>query len=402
MQTTGRRFSALNLISQVRGTSSPKPKYFSLIDLGSDTIKVAVVEVGAGRVAVLGHSLATTQGRNVAGGRAEAAALAATVNGALKEAEDASAAIAGQKVVPDHALFILPGRTLAGKLFTVKQRRPDPAQAIGQREVEALWERATRLAQQGLPALPEVNADWIPQTISPAGLWLNNRLVNDLIGLQGQTISLAVYGVICQPAIVRGLEQLAERLELTIYRMVPACQALTAVIPAREALVFDIGWGGTDCYLIRHDALVAAGHAFMGGDFFTRALAKVFKHNVADAEALKLAYSSSGVLSDKDKALVERGLRAAYRRWAGLVIETINHFEIGDMLPGQIYFAGGSVLLPGLQIFLLERLKAAGFTFDRAPDLTNLGDSPLPGYSHAPTAFRGMLFAPVLSLAKVV
>ena len=135
-------------------------------------------------------------------------------------------------------MFILPGRTLAGKLFTVKQRRSDPAQTINRQEIDALWERATRLAQQGLPALPEVSADWIPQTISPAGLWLNDRLVNDLIGLQGQTISLAVYGVICQPAIIRGLEQLAERLELSIYRLVPACQALTAVVPAPNGAGF--------------------------------------------------------------------------------------------------------------------------------------------------------------------
>ena len=78
-----------------------RPQYLSLIDLGSDTIKVAVVEVTARRVEVLGHCLATTDGRDVAGGRSEAAALAATVNGALKEAEDASVAIAGQKVVPD-------------------------------------------------------------------------------------------------------------------------------------------------------------------------------------------------------------------------------------------------------------------------------------------------------------
>ena len=62
----------------------------------------------------------------------------------------------------------------------------------------------------------------------------------------------------------------------------------------------------------------------------------------------------------------------------------------------------GAPCCPGLQLFLLEHLKATGFSFDRAPDLINLGESPLPGYGHAPTAFRGMLFAPALSLAKTI
>lgn len=392
----------LRLLPKTRSTGDGGPEYYSLIDLGADTIKVAVVEVQNDQVKVLGNSLATTEGRDIAGGRAEAAALTAAVNGALREAEDASETIAGRKIVPDKALFILPGRSLAGKLFMIKQRRTNRSQPISQKEVDMLWERAIRLARQGLKMLPDVGADWVPHTVTPAGLWVDGHLVNDPLGLQGASLSLSVYGVICQPAIIRALKQLAERLELEIHRMVAASQALAAIIPTRDALAFDIGWSGTDCYLVRHDALVAVGRTFRGGNFFTRSLAQAFKYDLAAAESLKLAFSSNNVLSKQDTILVRQKLHPVLEQWADLAIETIVNLSGLESLPGQLYFVGGGAVLPGLKSYLLQTMQQAGLTFERAPEITNLGEAPLNGFSHAPTGFRGMLFALVLSLAKTI
>ena len=392
----------LSLSPRPFSASRATPEHYSLIDLGADTIKVAVVAVTGDQVTVLGNSLAAAGGRDITGGRAEAAALTAAVNGALQEAEDASEIIAGQKIVPDKALFVLPGRSLAGKLFTVKQRRINRSQPIAQHEIDLLWERVLRLARQGLKTLPGVGADWLPHTVTPAGLWLDGRLVNDPLGLQGALLTLSVYGVICQPAIIRALEQLAERLELEVYRLTAAAQSLAAIAPAKAALILDVGWSGTECCLIRHDALVAVGRAFMGGDFFTRSLAKTFKYDLAAAEALKLAFSSNDVLSEENTVLVRQRLQAALDRWADLVVETIYSLNGSQPLPGQLYFVGGSAVLPGLKEALLRHLKQVGLTFERAPEMINLGETPFQGFSHAPTGFRGLLFALALSLVKTI
>lgn len=388
-----------------RKAGQATPRHFSLIDLGSDTIKVAVVEVDAGQVQVLGHSLVPANSRDVAGGRAQAAALAGIINGALQEAEDASEARLGTKVVPDNCLFALPGRTVAGRIFTVNQRRAVPSSPIAQKELDSMWGRVVKLANQQLTSLPKTTADWMPQMATPAGLWLDGQLVNDPIGLRGGQLSLSAYAMACHPAIVRGLEQLAEKLEVDIYQLVPAPQTLATIIPAREALVFDIGAGGTDCLLVRHDALVAAGRVQMGGAFFTRSMANAFKCSFDDAEALKVAFASD-VLSEADRALVRQSLAQPVKRWRTAVAETLAGIIPVDnersRLPGDVYFVGGSAVLPGLKNQLVLGFKEAGFGFSREPEFSRLGETPLKDFHHEPVGFRGILFAQALSLAKTI
>ena len=397
-------FPPLRWLNRPRPDAPSPPRHLSLLDVGTDTVKVAVVQVDEGRVTVLGHSLAPTGGRDVTGGRAQAAALASVVNTALQEAEDVTEARAGRKIVPDDALFLLPERALRGACFTVKQQRAQPAEPITRKELDALWERLLRLARQKLPALPGVGADWVPQTVTPAGLWLDGHLVNDPPGLQGRSLSLSAYGTICRPAILRGLQQLADRLEVNIYRLVPASQALATIVPARDALALNVGANGTDICLIRRDALIAARHISLGGAFFTQAMSRAFRCTPADAEALKVAFASQA-LSEGDVELVRRSLQQPLRRWGGAAADAIGAMlgvEAETVLPGSLYFVGGSALLPGLQDALLAALKEAGFAFERSPETGNLGQSALPGFRNEPSGFRGLLFAPVLSLARTV
>ncbi len=398
------KLPSLRLLSKERAAARPTPKYFSLIDLGTDTVKVAVVEVQAEQVAVLGHSLTSAQGYNIAGGRAQGAKLADVVNSALQDAEDATEALAGRKIVPDHALFLLPDPDQSGKLFTVTQRRDNRRQPVTQAELDALWERALRLTRQGLFELPKVGADWLPQTVTFAGLWLDGRLVNDPPGMFGRELTLSVYGTICPPAIVRALEKLAERLELEIYRLIPASQALAEIVPVKNALVLDVGAESSKCALIRRGALTAVGVAPLGGNFFNRAMCRSFKCRFDDAESLKVAYTSQA-LSELDNSLVRRSLHRPLKEWAAAMVEAIGQMlnAAGEtQLPCRLYFVGGSAILPGLQDYLLDALKELDYTFKRAPEIAFLGEAPLPGYAHNPTDFRGILFAPVLSLAKTV
>ncbi len=393
-----------SFFSKHRAPAPRPPQYFSLIDLGADTIKIAVVQAQDDQVTVLGHSLISAQGYNIAGGRAQGAKLAEVVNSALQDAEDATEALAGRKIVPDHALFLLPDRSQSGKLFTVKQQRDNRRQPVTQAELDALWERALRLTRQGLFDLPNVGADWLPQTVAFAGLWLDDRLVNDPQGMFGRELTLSVYGTICPPAIVRALGKLAERLELEIYRLIPASQALAGVTPAKNALLFDVGAEGSNCSLIRHGALTATGSASLGGNFFNRAMCRSFKCNFDDAESLKVAYASQA-LSDLDNSLVRRSLHRPLTEWAEAMTEAVCQLlaAAGEtQLPCQLYLVGGSAILPGLQDYLLGALKELDYTFKRAPEMTLLGEAPLAGYAHPPTGFRGILFTPVLSLAKTI
>ncbi|OQY45513.1 MAG: hypothetical protein B6242_10270 [Anaerolineaceae bacterium 4572_78] len=395
------KFPPSDLPLQHQSPMQPMPTYFSLVDLGMDTIKVAVVESGQDEINVLGHGVISAKGRNIIAGRAEMATLTAQVNNALQTAEDGTEKIHGYKVVPDHVIFALPNHALVGKQFTVNQRRTMPKAPITNEEMNIVWERIIRLARRGLMNMPNVNDEWHPQTANLAGLWIDNHRVNDLLGLSGTSISLSIYAVSCQPAWIQALEKLAEWLELEIFLMVAASQSLATIVPTKNALVFNIGVSGTDCYMICHDTLHESRHVALGGGFFTVALRNTFGCDFQSAEALKLAFSA-GTLSQKDIQLVEHAFEEPFQRWVSDVSQTISVMCADRIVPHDIYFVGGGAVLPNLDKYLLSILKTSNLNFEHTPHITYLGNQPLKGFTHDPVGFRGVLFAPVLSLAKTV
>lgn len=353
-------------------------------------------------IRVLGHGLAEAHGKDIAGGRAQAAALADVTNRALQAAEDATEAAIGRKVVPDDAVFLLPSRALAGTTATASRRRPPRSDAITANELDALWEKAVQKTRQRLQTLPDTGTDWVIQNITQTELRLDGKLVSDPVGLRGRNLSLGAYGVICHPATIRGIEQLAERLDLNIYRLVPTPQALATLITDSDALVFDVGAGGTDCLRVHHSALVNMERVLFGGNFFSRHLSNQFKCDLADAEALKIAFGTDALV-ENDVRLVRRGLEEPLMRWATEVVSAVNRLlppADSPLLPSHLYFTGGSAILPGLKNMLLYALKDAGRTFENPPQIANLGEHSLAGYRYHPGGLRGVLFAPVLSAAK--
>lgn len=372
--------------------------------MGADTVKAVVVAARSGQVQVVGHGLAASHGHDLVGGRREAAALTAATNEALIQAEDGAEPVLGYKLVPDDVLFVVPNRATRHELITVRQTRAQPRTPIVAAEVAALWNRAERLARQQLAAAstPAGGGQWRPLAVTTAGLWLDGHLVTEAEGLSGQELVCSVFGVAVQAAAWRAFERIAARLELSVFDLVAASQALATVIPRREALVLDVGVTGTDCYILRHDALVAAGRAPFGGAFFTQALSRAFGVDEAAAEALKVAYGA-GALSEEDVELVERGLQPALQRWRKAVADELQRLANGTPLPGHLYFVGGGSFLPGLQRGLLTWLSAnTEPTFEHAPEIEALGEGRLPGVQGGPSGPRGILFALALSLANTL
>ncbi len=402
-ETLNLKHWTLNRIKPTGKRNPAPPRFLSLIDMGLDTVKAAVVDMlEPERIRVLGHSLAEAHGKDIAGGRAQAAELADVTNRALQEAEDATETTIGRKIVPDDAVFLLPSRALAGTTVAVSRHRPARSGTISAAELDELWQKAVEKTQAALKALPNTGSDWIIQTITQTELRLDGKLVSDPVGLRGRQLSLGAYGVTSHPATLRGIEQLAERLELNIHQLIPTPPALATLVPAGDALLLNVGASGTDCLRIRHGALVDMRRVLFGGHFFSRHLSSRFKCNLADAEALKIAFGSNALV-ENDVRLVRRGLEEPLHRWATEVVSAINQlFPAVDspQLPPQLYFTGGSAILPGLKNMLLYVLKDAGRTFEQSPEIVNLGERALPGFYNNPTGLRGVLFAPALSAAK--
>jgi hypothetical protein len=380
-------------------STETRPRHFSLIDFGADTVKAVVVRQERASVRVLGYGFAPAEGRGLSGGRADVAALAAVADEALVAAEDQTEAVGGGKVVPDDALFCIPASLTRGQSFTVRQTRAEPTVPIAARELKSTWERVERLARERLPLLSDDEAGegpsvtWRPLALTPGPVAVDGHHVTDPVGLKGRELLLSAFGIAVWPSALRAAEAVAERLELALVSVVASPQSLASLVPRREALLISVGSQGTSLNLIEHDALVSTFWWSQGGEFFTRSLAQAFRCPPEEAEALKRAYTDNA-LSAEDEDLVTRSLAKPVAMWLETLVAGLRRMagesarrptltgyrpkasmlpDGDDSLPGYIYLTGGGSLLPDLSRALLSLESIASPTFRRSLEVESLG-----------------------------
>jgi cell division ATPase FtsA len=367
-----------------------------------------VIQRESAGVRVLGYGLAPANGRDLSGGRADTAALAAIVDEALTAAEDQTETAGQGKVVPDDALFCIPARLSRGECFTVRQARPDPSVPITAREMKAAWERLERLTREQLPARGDDNATWKALAITPGASCVDNHYVTDPLGMKGRELALSAFGMAVWASALRAAEAIADRLELALVNVVPAPQALASSAPGRDALLINIGAKGTSLSLIRHDALLATHWWPQGGEFFTQSLSQTYHCPPDEAEALKRAYTDRA-LSAHDENLVAHSLAASVEDWLGTLTAALCQMATAqttsdhdEALPEHIYLTGGGSLLPDLTYALLSLASAPALSFRRSPEVESLGrrlDSSAPVLLNIPPHPISDLLAPAISLA---
>ncbi len=363
----------MNFLRRFYQQKTERPGSYSLVDIGRDTVKVAVILLtpGAPEPQVVGYGLAETGGHDITGGRLEAAAVTDSVNTALILAEDSTEAVVGQKIVPDHVIFALAGRATVGKLFTVRQTRSSPTLPVSVKELNQLRTRAERLVRQGLVQLPVEGGRWRALAFNDAGLRLDEHLVLEGVGLTGYEMSLSVFGVAGHAGAWRALEVLADRLDLLIANIIAAPQALASIVPYSEAVVLDTGESGTTVCLIRDDSLVATGWLPFGGGYFTQALAQAADIDADRAKELQYALTN-GKLDQSEAVDLNACLEYARERWYQAVIEMLVELSAEQLLPWKICLTGRGNLLPGLD----KLLKSDPTPFQRAPEISRLGPRP--------------------------
>jgi cell division ATPase FtsA len=385
-----------------------RPRHFSLVDFGADTIKAVVIQRESTGARVLGYGFAPANGRDLSGGRADTAALAAIVDEALTAAEDQTETAGHGKVVPDDVLFCIPARLSRGECFTVRQARPDPSVPITAREMKAAWERLERLTREQLPARGDDNVTWKPLSITPGASCVDDHYVTDPLGMKGRELALSAFGMAVWPSALRAVEAIADRLELALVNVVPAPQALASSAPGRDAILINIGAKGTSLSLIRHDALLATHWWSQGGEFFTQGLVQAYGCPPDEAEALKRAYTDRA-LSAHDENLVAHSLAASMEGWLEALTAALRQmaaaqtaFDRDEALPEHIYLTGGGSLLPDLTYALLSLASAPTLSFRRSPEVESLGrrlGSPSPVLLDIPPHPVSDLLAPAISLA---
>lgn len=350
------------------------PRHYSLLDLGQHSVKAVVVQKVEGGAKMLTYGQAPSRGHSLSGGRAAAVALASIAEDALRLAEDRTPEVCERKIVPDEALLSLPARMTRGRLFSVRHSRPDSKAPVSAPEMNALWERAGKLAREQLNGRDEDGLVWLPLAVNAAGTRIDGHLVTSPVGMKGKELEFSVFGTAILRPARRALDFIAERLELEVVDVIAAPQSLAVLVPAHDAVICDVGDADTTLCMIRHNALTAFRQFGMGGRLFTEGVAESYHCAESSAEVLKERYIG-GDLPEADRERIEHALAPLVEKWLGELADRLRGLSDDSPIPPAIYMAGGGSLLPGL-LERMPRLESMPqLKFRRTPEASRLVDA---------------------------
>jgi hypothetical protein len=379
-----------------------RSRFLSVLHLGSEYVRALVVEAhkspacdaAGGSAAILGCGVEANPlgGEWSENSRARVAVLAAVADRALRAAED-EAARGGQPLVPDEVVIGVPSSVLWGRVYTVRRQRGEPTRPVSRREVGLLWERAERL----IPVSGEQSALF---SLTSAGLFLDGRLADSPVGLQGASLALAVCALYAPAYVLRELRQIAERLELASPWLVAEPQAVAASLPEGTALGLDVGRWHTTAIVVRGGALAGLGQLPWGGRDFGTGLARAFRCPLEDAEELQRAYATGSLPESGDSELVEKALQPLIADWGQKLGRTLARLALEEPLPRIVYVYGGTSYLPRLLEDGLGPLLAERSLFSSPPEVRLLDRSLLPRVEDRTGRLSGREGVGVLSLAS--
>ena len=332
----------------------------SLIDLGTASVKVLVVELRERKTHIWGHGYAPLAGGYGPGGEiVDREAVAAACDAALTAAEDMTLESFGHKIVPDQSLWSVPGWLCRGQTLSLRQRRPRPEKSISkreQRDFEARLERAVEhLADRPLDIISTIQVE--------------GQAVTEAIGLRGESLSLQAFIVSANSQTLDTLQKIAAALKLEPPAFVSQARAAMAAL-SRGGVILDIGrWGTGIVAATNSEQLTVAGWASLGGQSLYRALLNGFGLTPAQLPDFCRAYSQ-GHLPPEIVRAADAALVDPVNRWLDLVVEQLPARTVEASLPHQIYLAGEAARLPAVLLGARRYPWMQNLQWSRHPEIS--------------------------------
>ncbi len=377
--------------------SDGSPVYFAIVEPGTTVLRLVVVEVSRGRATVLGWA----EGPGWAELEAEPQRIVTACAEALQGAEEMARLAGDCWVLPDQLVVGLPASELRGRAWSMNQSRPRADRPVEERELEALLERVLRLAVNRLhnPDLDE--AEWLLVDAAPVVTTIDGRGVTDPVGFRGHEIGSTVFAALAQVDVVRRWGLVAKELEFSTLTLTATPLALAAGLPRSQGLLVDLGGATTELIWSKSERPLLVESMPTGGESLTRALARKWSLSRERATRLKRAYSS-GLLDDDAASQVQAVLWPVVQQWLKEAEEVLARMNQEDLLPQDLYLAGGGSDLPEMESAVRSLAWSRRLQFARYPQVHRLHPTDVPGVVNRSGHGKGPGDVPALALAAWV
>jgi hypothetical protein len=353
----------------VRRRKKGLSRYRSVLDLGASSVKALVVELGE-RVTIWGRARAKMEGLEHPLSRTPVRIdiLVSACEQALRQAEDATESLAGEKIVPDEVLMGISGTWVCGAMGSGLVQREQLEMGVTSSEYPESIALAGRRAMRNLGRLTGPG-QWELVDAMLVTFSIDGRPVTDPLGFRGYVLGATVFVAAAPRKYLRTLDEIADRLQLEPPHLVPQSMSLAASAPG-NGLIVEAGASSTDVCVAHYGAPLACGSVPTGGNVLTQVLMDTFKLSPPRARALKRAYSV-GQLSADGALAVRTALAPAVDAWISRVVDRVAAWR-GDPLvwSPDIYLCGGMSLLPGTAERMSQARWLEKVPFPHAPNVS--------------------------------
>jgi hypothetical protein len=370
------------------------PVQFAVLEPGTTSLRLLVVEALDGRATVLGWA----EGLGWAGLVTDPQSLMGTCERALAQAEEAAHGLCDRWILPDQIVVGLPASQLRGRAWTVAQRRPRSDRPVAVRELEALLERALRLAINRLRSDHPDDSGWLLVDAALVSLTVDGSGVTDPVGFRGREIGATVFAALARSELIQMWGRVARHLEFSALMLTATPVALVAGLTVPQGILVDVGGKTTDLISCRAGRPTMLDSLPTGGAALTRSLVRQWNLAPDRAEELKRAYSG-GRLPAEAKAQIREALVPGLQAWLGETEAAMARLNQDEVLAPHLYVLGGGGALPGV----IEAVRSLAWSprlhFARYPEVRRFRPTDVPGVVNRTGLGQGMGDVSALALA---
>lgn len=344
------------------------------LDIGTEVIKALVFEIdaenekgyviGVGRKRQRLEDMQAGAVMNIEGVVRQAAL-------AIREAEDEA------RVKAEQVVLGIAGELVKGNALTLHYQRLKPHSKIDFDELKQIiqkveWQAFDKVRKQLSFETGILDLDVKLINSAIVDVHIDGYRVTNPVGFQGKDVSISIFNAYAPLVHLGALQTIAQDLDLDLLSCAAEPYAVARCFGDESgefsAIFIDIGGGTTDVALVRAGGIEGTKMFALGGQAFTKRIARELNVNFQKAESFKLQYSENKLSPDVKNKLAGI-IRADLRVWLEGVRLALLDFPGTDHLPSKILLCGGGSRLPEIKKMLQDPAWTKTMPFAKNPEV---------------------------------
>ena len=341
------------------------------LDIGSEFVKCLIFKKENNHCFLLGKSRVKHSEGSMRGGMIINIPQALiTIDSAVKKASEIS------KIKATSLIMSLPGDLVKSLVTTVHYHRNNAESHLDATELKNIvykvqWKAYEQTREITTKTHEEISPDVKLINTSVIDVRIDGYKITNPLGFQGGTVTLSIFNAFAPLVHLGALQSVADEINLDLISVAAGPYALVSSMlskqPDLSAIFIDVGSHITNVIVINEGGLLGIQSFAMGGNMFTKQLAKNLKLSNDKAEELKKEYAGNLLNKKKLKDQIKEIFKQTALIWVSGVAASLKEFKHLHILPSKIFISGGGSNLEEIKNSLMTKNWSKNLPFSKKP-----------------------------------